>query len=254
MFDVAISRGRTARRMKLLGVAAGMFVSAAAALPAGSSDDAAATIRRQSQAFSDASATGNIAVLGRYLDDNVTFTNENGETGSKQDLLAVTGPRPSGVSQRLVQTDWHLQRYGPVAVTAFTDVSTLHFHGQIVRSKFRSTEVWIEKHDGWKMISSQTTALQDDPPAISLPAATLAEYVGTYTAGPGYAIRIAQTGNTLTASTNGAAPVALRAEVKDVFFTPGQPRVRRIFQRDARGTVIGFVSRREGHDITLKRA
>lgn len=38
-----------------------------------------------------------------------------------------------------------------------------------------------------------------------------------------------------------------------MLFTPGQPRLRKIIQRDARGKVTGFVSRREGHDLVFKR-
>jgi hypothetical protein len=41
----------------------------------------------------------------------------------------------------------------------------------------------------------------------------------------------------------------LKAEAPDVFFVPGQPRVRKIFLRDASGHVTGFVDRREGRDV-----
>jgi ketosteroid isomerase-like protein len=206
----------------------------------------AALIRRQSQAFSDASASGDAAVLASYLDDNVVFMNENG-------TLSTAGPPPSGVSNRLVQTDWHLKLHGSVAVTGFTDVSTVHFHGQVQTAKYRSTEVWLKEPDGWKMISSQTIALQVDPPAITLPAAELAGYAGTYTAGPGYVVSIKVDGSGLAAAINGAPAIPLKAEVRDVFFAPGQPRLRRIFERDASGAVTGFVSRHEGHDIKLTR-
>jgi len=38
-----------------------------------------------------------------------------------------------------------------------------------------------------------------------------------------------------------------------VLFTPGQPRTRKIFQRDAQGRVTGFLSRREERDIVFKK-
>jgi len=103
------------------------------------------------------------------------------------------------------------------------------------------------------MISSQTIALQEDPPSITVPPGELAGYAGTYTAGPGYVIAIKVDGSALAASINGGPAVPLEPEVRDVFFVPGQPRVRRIFERDASGTVTGFVSRHEGHDITFTR-
>jgi hypothetical protein len=42
-------------------------------------------------------------------------------------------------------------------------------------------------------------------------------------------------------------------EVRDVFFEPGQPRTRRIFERDAQGRITGFADRREERDIVWKR-
>ena len=44
-----------------------------------------------------------------------------------------------------------------------------------------------------------------------------------------------------------------RAEVLDVFFEPGEPRTRRIFVRDPKGQVTGFVDRREARDIAWRR-
>ncbi len=77
--------------------------------------------------------------------------------------------------------------------------------------------------------------------------------LGLYAVGPDYSVVIARKGDALTASVNGSAPVVYQAEARDVFFVAGQPRVRKIFQRDASGAIVGFVSRREGHDITLRR-
>jgi ketosteroid isomerase-like protein len=243
------------RNVVTLGTSAAVATLAlTAAAPQPSATSVIQLIRKQSQEFSDASAKGDVKTLARLLDDNVTFVNENGEIGTKKDLTAGGPPPPTpGVTNELVQRDLHVQLYGTTAVTSFVDESTLRFHGQVLVSTFRSTEVWIERRDGWKMISSQTIALQNDPPAIALPSDELAEYVGTYAAGPGYDIAIARSGGDLTASVDGGAPVTWKAEVRDVFFVPGQPRLRRIFQRDPSGTIVGFVTRREGHDIAWKR-
>lgn len=103
------------------------------------------------------------------------------------------------------------------------------------------------------MISSQTMAVQDDPPTVKLASKTLDEYVGTYEASPDFKFVIARNGDELTGSANGGKPFAIKAELKDVLVTPGQPRVRRIIQRDDAGKITGFISRREGHDLMLKR-
>jgi ketosteroid isomerase-like protein len=216
-------------------------------------DDVAALIKQQSQEFSDASASGDAAVLGRYLDDNVVFMNESGELATKKDIVDGAAPPAPGTNNTLVQTDFDVKIHGNVAVTSFTDVSTVHFHGQELHAKYRSTEVWKQEGAAWRMISSQTIALQDDPPAAKLPSSLLDQYVGTYQAGPDFRFVIARQGDELTAAANGQKPFVIKAELADVLFTPGQPRTRRIFQRDAAGKITGFVSRREGHDLVLKR-
>ncbi|HEY8681845.1 MAG TPA: nuclear transport factor 2 family protein, partial [Rhodanobacter sp.] len=155
-----------------------------ACLPAFAAEDVAALIKRQSQEFSDASASGDAAVLGRYLDDRVTFMIEDGSVVSKHDILASAGPAPKGISNHLVQTDFHVEVYGPVAVTRFTDQSTVTVAGQVSHANYRSTEVWQKEAAGWRMISSQTIALPQDPPAIALSSSALDEYAGTYKAGP----------------------------------------------------------------------
>lgn len=227
----------------------------AACMPAfAATDDVAALIKRQSQAFSDASASGDAAVLDRYLDDRVTFMIEDGSVVTKRDILAGAGPSPKGFSNHLVQADFHVQVYGPVAVTSFTDQSTVHAYGQVSHATYRSTEVWQKEASGWRMISSQTTAVAQDPPAVALPVKLLDEYAGIYKAGAEITFVITRHGDELTGAVNGGKPYAIKAESRDVLFTPGQPRLRRLVQRDAAGRVIGIISRRDGSDaMVLKR-
>lgn len=212
-----------------------------------------ALIKRQSQEFSDASAIGDAAVLARYLDDHVVFMNETGEIATKKDIVDSATPSPKGQSNTLQQTDFKLAMHGTVAVTSFTDVLTQQFHGQILHARFLSTEVWLKEGKDWRMISSQTMTQPEDPPAVALPDALLDDYVGTYQAGTDFVYKIARDGDGLTATVGDAAPVAIKAELKDVLFTPGQGDRRKIFKRDASGKVTGFFSRNEGRDIWLKR-
>jgi hypothetical protein len=46
---------------------------------------------------------------------------------------------------------------------------------------------------------------------------------------------------------------ALKVELPDVLFVPGQPRLRKIFKRDPAGHITGFVERRETWDISWRR-
>jgi len=216
-------------------------------------DNEEALIKRQSQEFSDASASGDASVLARDLDDHVIFMNETGEIATKKDIVDSASPSPKGQSNSLTQTDFKLEMHGTVAVTSFTDVLTQQFHGQTLHAKFLSTEVWLKEGKSWRMISSQTMTKPEDPPAVVLPGALLDEYVGTYEDGPDFVYKIARDGDGLTATIGDAPPVAIKAELKDVLFTPGQGDRRKIFQRDASGKVTGFFSRNEGRDVWLKR-
>ena len=210
-------------------------------------------LKRKTQAFSDAGVTGDKAEFAADLDPDVAFTNEDGSTPTKAEMVEGAGPPPPGVERALKVTDWKLRRHGDVAVATFVDVLTQKAYGQTLHYRFRSTEVWRKSHGNWRMIASQTLALSDDPPVAQLPPATLDEYVGDYRVGPGAVVRIARDGNGLSASLNGAPGTGLKPEARDVFFLPGQPRVRRIFQRGADGRVTGYVSRRDGQDMTASR-
>ncbi len=92
-------------------------------------EDDVAVITRQSREFSDASATSDAKVLDKYLDENVVFMTEGGEISSKHDILASLTPPRDGISNKLVQSDLKVSMHGNVAVTSFTDISTMSVYG-----------------------------------------------------------------------------------------------------------------------------
>ena len=225
-----------------------LFSTAAAAKPG----DEAATIKRLSQEFSDASATGDGKALAPYLDERVIFMNETGEIATRKDLVESSNPRPPGVTQTLEQGDFKVELHGDTAVTSFTDHSTMHVRDQVMKADYLSTEVWQKKGGRWLMISSQTMTKAKEPVAITLAPALLDEYAGTYSAN-GTTVKIERKDAALTSATNGGAPAELDVEARDIAFTPGQPRLRRVFVREG-GKVTGFMSIREAGDIFFKRA
>ena len=230
-----------------------LVAALALTVQASAREDDAALIKRQSQEFSDASAGADAKIIEKYLDDDVIFMDESGSVSSKLDILAGISPPADGIGNKLVQSDWQIKIQGNVAVTSFTDNSAVKVYGQSYQARYRSIEVWLKKAGAWRMISSQTLALPDDPPAIHLPVDVLDQYPGTYEAGPKLVVKIERKGDGLQSTTNSGKANPLLAEVRDVLFTPGQPRVRRIFERDASDRVVGFIARREGHDLHFKR-
>ena len=225
------------------------LLAVASSIHAAESDRA--IVERQSREFSDASAAGDGKTLGRYVDDRVIFMNETGEIATRQDLMQSTPP-PAGTVNHLEQSDVRIEMHGDTAVTSFADNLTQRTNGAVRTASFVSTEVW-QKHEGrWLMISSQTMTKPKELQAIALTGKELDDYVGTYIAN-GATVKIERGEDALTSSTNGAAPTKLAMEARDVAFTPGQPRLRRVFIRDG-GRVTGFLSIRESGDVFFKRS
>ena len=238
---------------RLFGLATLLCIGSTAIPARAASDVVSALLRAQTQAFSDAGISGNAAVMDRLLDPNVIFVNEEGDAATKRDLVGGASPPTKGVRARLTVTDWSCHVFGDVAIASFVDDQREDFHGQLIHARFRSVETWRRSGSVWRMIGSETLALQHDPLAVGLPARTLEEYVGTYRAAPDVAIAFTRKGDELFASLDGGAVTPQRAELRDVFFTPGHTRARKIFRRDASGKIVDVVVRREGHDIVFRR-
>ena len=222
--------------------------------PASAAPDVSALLLQKTIAFSDAGQRGDGAAMAAMLDDRVVFFNEGGDQATKQDMASnKPGPAPKGISTRMTVTDWHCEVHGDVAVASFVDEQQQDFHGQPFHARYRSVETWLNEGGNWRMIGSETIALRDDPVGVSLPAALLDEYAGTYEAAPNVRFTFARQGGDLVASTGGGPVTIQKAEVRDVFFTPGRSRFTKVFERDASGKVSGFFLRREGHDIHFRR-
>jgi hypothetical protein len=127
------------------------------------------------------------------------------------------------------------------------------YFGHAIHAQYLNTATWRLGPDGWKLIGTQVLATLIDPPSIALPAAQLDEYVGTYqlTEAIGYTIR--RDGDRLIGERTGRPAQELRVEARDVMFVPGQPRSRKVFQRDAQGRIAGFADRREARDVVWTR-
>ncbi|HXC54609.1 MAG TPA: nuclear transport factor 2 family protein [Rhizomicrobium sp.] len=222
---------------------------ALAATPAPAAEDVSTLLKRQTQELFDAVSAGDAGVWDRYLDADAVVADENGVVTDKKDTVAQVTPLPTGISGTITVTDWHAHIHGGVAVTSFVSDEHEDFHGQKLHALYLTTTTWLQEPDGWKVAGQQTLALQQDPPALQLPAATLDGYVGRYRAAPDLVYEIARTGDALSGGTVGGKAAPLAAELRDVLFAPGQPRTRKIFMRDATGRVTGFVSRREGRDV-----
>jgi hypothetical protein len=123
----------------------------------------------------------------------------------------------------------------------------------MLRSRFRMTDTWHKTPGGWLLLGSQVLAVLQDPPAVSLDHATLCSYAGRYALTSAIVATIRCSGDQLLVERSGKPERTFLAELKDIFFEPGQPRTRRIFLRDAQGRITGFVDRREARDVRWVR-
>ena len=219
------------------------------AAPAPAPAEVETELRRLTQANLDAIAPGQVEVWRRNLHDKVTHVDENGIVRNKSELLAEFSPLPKGLVGRLQVDKFNVTLDGNIAVATHEDLEHLQYHGQMLVSRWRSTDTWIKTPAGWKLLAEQTLAVLEDPPAIQLTAPQLCAYAGTYQLTPEITDTIKCSDGRLTGTRTGRPEVTYQPEVMDVFFAPGKPRTRRIFVRDAGGAVTGFVDRREGIDV-----
>ncbi len=214
---------------------------------------ACAWLKARTQAFSDAGLHNDGAAMASMLDENVIFFNEGGDQATRADMAANTptpGPSPKVTT---TVTDWSCHRFGDTAVAGFIDVRAADGPDGPITARFRSVETWHLASAGWKLIGSQTLALWDDPTPVTLGADELEAYVGEYRSSDGRRFLFAREGDHLVASLSGGPVTPQAAEVRDVFFTPGRSRFRKVFTRDAKGRVNGFLYRSEGRDLRFQK-
>ena len=206
-------------------------------------------LRRICQELADAIAPGDVKVWRKYLDDRLIHVDENGIVRTKDQLLRELTPLPPGLIGSISIEQFKAETHGDVTVAAYEMQESLDNHGQLLHSRFRSSDTWIRRPDGWRLINQQISAVLKDPPAIELTQRQLCAYNGSYLLRPEIRMTVRCSPAGLTMVRTGQPAVTYLPEVRDVFFTPGQPRTRRIFERNARGDVLAFVERREGEDI-----
>jgi len=231
----------------------GMVLAVALGGAARSDDRLEQTLRAKDQALLDAIAPGDRATWAAALAPGALYLDENNVTMSRKAFLDQLKPLPPNTSGQIKIVKYRMVRSGDVAIVVHEDAETEFYHGQTLRSTFVFSETWRNTPSGWRVMLLHTSYFLAEPPPIQLSSRELADYVGSYRAGPDLTYVIALRDGVLVGTREGRPPVPLAAELRDVFFVPGQLRTRKIFQRDAAGAVVGFVDRREGTDVAWRK-
>jgi hypothetical protein len=234
--------------LPLLGTAALLSTVAAAGAVAPPADPAA-QLRRMTQELLDAVAPGETEVWERYLDERFVHMDENGMVRGKAELLRELRPLPKGLVGRIEIDRFAATLHGDTAVAAYEIQEYLDYHGQPLRTRFRALDTWRRTPAGWRLIGEHTAAVLKDPPAVALALPEPCEYAGVYSLTAAIHTTVRCAGDGLLSERADRPLARYSAELRDVFFVPGQPRTRRIFTRDTAGRVDGFVDRREGEDV-----
>lgn len=216
-------------------------------------DQTTATLRARDQALLDAFAPGDRKVWEAALATDAVYVDENGVIMNRADFLKQLEPLPPDASGNLRITYYEAHIAGDLATVIHTDDEQEIYHGQTLQARYLTTETWRRDDGDWKLYLVHVYAVPKDPPVIKLPLKELEEYVGRYSDAPDLTYIIKSDGQQLMGGRPGGAMKPLDVEVRDVLFVPGQPRIRKIFQRDAKGKITGFVDRRESWDLVWKK-
>ncbi len=212
-----------------------------------------AALRAKDQALLDAIAPGDKKVWQQALATDAVYVDENGVILDRARFLEQLSPLPAGVTGNLAIASYQAHIAGDLATVIHLDDEQETYHGQKLSSQYLTTETWRRDGDDWKLYLVHTYAVPKDPPAITLSEKELMQYAGKYSAAPGLTYVIRWDGQRLVGGRKESSMKPLNVEVRDVLFIPGEPRIRKIFQRDAKGRITGFVDRRESWDLVWKK-
>ena len=231
-----------------------LLIAFALQTPAHATDKTTELLRTKDQALLDAFAPGDRRVWDQALAADAVYVDENGVIMDRAEFLKQLEPLSPGASGTIKITSYSAHIVGDLATVVHTDDERENYYGQMLYARYLMTETWRREGKDWKLYLAHAYAVLKDPPTISLPPQELQQYVGRYEGGADLVYLIQWDGKQLVGGRQGREMKPLAVELRDVLFVPGQPRIRKIFQRDANGKITGFVDRRESWDLVWRRA
>ena len=117
--------------------------------------DVEVELRRLTRENLDAVAPGRTEVWKRNLHEHVVHVDENGTVRNKTELLAELKPLPKGLVGRLQIAKFQVVVEGKVVIATHEDLEQLDYHGQMIVSRWRSTDTWLKTSAGWKLLGSR---------------------------------------------------------------------------------------------------
>ena len=169
---------------------------------------------------------------------------EEGEITPRAELLkelAPDGQEPLKISTYEVHVS------GDLALVVHRDFVPAEAGDTRPAGQYLMTETWQRLNGVWLLHVVRIDSIRTDPPAVALTTEQMDRLVGTYRY-KSYTYTIRREGARLLGMRAGGEEKELKAETRDVLFTPGDLRTRKVVVLDAAGNVTGFIRRDENSD------
>ena len=170
---------------------------------------------------------------------------EEGEITPRAELLKEL--EPDGQEPLKIST-YDVQVSGDLALVVHRDDVPSEPGDTRPAGQYLMTETWQRLNGVWKLHIVHLDSIRTDPPAVALSVEQMDRLAGTYRY-KSYTFTIRREGGRLLGLRSGASEKELKAETRDVLFTPGDLRQRKVFVVDAAGDVTGFIRRDENSDV-----
>ena len=206
------------------------------------------------QALLDAVAVGDKAVWQRTLAPDVLFTDENGDTLTRTQLLDGLTGLPPGVSGNIKVENTVVRVMGQVAVMGYDAMETEVYYGQTLHTHYHMIDTYRKNAGAWQLIAEATEVLPSDPVPLNPATVNITGVAGTYVLTEGKTVTVTAVDGKVMWGKTGKPAIALIPLGGDAFFQPGAPRGYKIFVRDASGKVTAIADRRDNNDVMWTKA
>jgi DMSO/TMAO reductase YedYZ molybdopterin-dependent catalytic subunit len=209
-------------------------------------------LEKITQELLDAASRGDKEPWLQYVDEDCLFTTADGQTLTRKELVEQIQPFPAGYSGTLKMANPKVRSYGTTAVITYDALEEEMIYGQILKTRYHTTDTYLFRFGHWRMIASQGMAVPKDPPLARVDPKVYDAYAGTYELAPGVIYTVTREGAKLFGQRSGTPRQELLPEAEDRFFLHGVRGVK-IFVRDQGGRAIRLLDRRDGNDLVWKR-
>jgi len=206
---------------------------------------------RRTQELYDSLVSGDQGPWKKYFADDCMFADEKGRFFDKPKLIADITPLPPGYSGTIKIVSPHSRIIGNTAVLSYDADETESIFGQNLKSRYHTTDTWLQRNGNWQIIASQAHRYYEDPAVGKADPKKFAGFIGTYELAPGQTRSVTEEGDKLFVERNGKKEQLL-PETSDLFFRRGVEG-RIMFRYATNGKVDALIDRRNNEDVVWKK-